>query len=136
MAEFTLDTGGEVIFPAINAMTGDPDPVHLSYRWSDLTPFQQGYVEAALRDFLAGSLGPLASGNIVGFSDLAPSALERILKDCEGRWPHVPHLKGAENQRDEGRAFWHFRNQGIIPGFPPLHVFLNDAGQVDLREAG
>jgi hypothetical protein len=47
-AEFTLDTSGAV-GPVFDRRT---NLLHLHrVRWSDLTPFQQGYVEAAKREF-------------------------------------------------------------------------------------
>lgn len=95
MADFQLDTSGEII------MARDPNHrgIHRpTKRWSDLSPFVQGYVGAALKGLTTiachdhhyepgaykvcrrcGKDAPRA----VRFSDLAHETLARIIEDCE-----------------------------------------------------
>lgn len=121
MTTMTLDTSGAIrLVPAIS----DPDgPI---YRWSDLSPFAQGYVEALLRDIQwpdpAEGYGP--SSAVVHFDWLAPEALALILKDCErGRqigWP---------NTAERGAVYW---RESVSRR---RTVTLGDDGKVHLREA-
>lgn len=135
MAEFTLDTSGRV------ECASSFQPIGWAI-WSDLTPFQQGYIEAALRSYwlTLALAGPMFAERCA-FRHLAPSALERILKDCACFENLAGGLGLTKLGEREGRYFYVGRNSGSLTdafaaAFPPLHVFLNDAGQVVLREAG
>lgn len=50
MEAFTLDTSGEVM---LSHAPGVPAEVAGGYRWSDLSPFAQGYIEAAFASLMA-----------------------------------------------------------------------------------
>jgi hypothetical protein len=128
MAGFTLDTSGDVTFPAIIEMTVEPDGIALSYRWSDLSPFAQGYVEA----MFASHRLVREDRNYAGFSDLAPETLALILRDCEvAGW-------GYQDRADIGREVWQARQRGEYRDrprpFPPQTPYLADDGKVCLRE--
>lgn len=145
MEAFTLDTSGAV---EIRLGIG-PTAV---MRWSDLSPFAQGYVEA-----LFASLGPYDWKDEHGgahpsrFSDLSPEALARVLADCE-RYDQLTagHPRSASPAFaltvEMGRAFWKGRQASkpvivraplgsgltlTLEHFPPLRVILTDAGKVD-----
>lgn len=92
--------------------------------WSDLSPFAQGYIAAALE-----SIG------VPEWSRLAPEALALILSDCETA-PAIYRAKWPD-MADAGRALWRDRQQGILSifGIPPLRVYLDDAGNVRLSTA-
>jgi len=116
--------------------------------WSDLSPFTQGYVEALLTpdphrlpglSWRPGCPQCVASKFTcdthyrqgVGFSDLAPETLARIIADCERRvsaegirWATV------EAGNTSGHAFWRLQQDGDAPSFPPLTVQLGDDGKV------
>jgi hypothetical protein len=113
MSGFKLDTSGVVPEQLARQMH--------DMRWIDLSPFEQGYT------------APILEAVGAPFHKLAPETLAQIIKDCGERWPQVPHLRGDDSKRDEGRAFWHFRNQGIIADFPPLTPTLADDGLIYLR---
>jgi hypothetical protein len=137
---FQLDTSGAVrIPPSVAGLDGTAAYETRTYgkarevRWSDLTPFQQGYIEALLcpwpvdtdeeREASAGA-GP-------GFSDLAPATLGRILEDCKARRASSDCV---ENTVAGGRSFWTRRQAGDRkPAFPPLVVSLSDDGLVYLN---
>lgn len=137
MGDFTLDTSGEVTFPAIIAMTGEPDSIALSYRWRHLDAFTQGYVEALFetldeRNFIE-RLGEHGDPDY-GFSDLSPEALAAILKDCARAKPMEGYR--ADEYAKMGRQFWMNRQSGLLPErFQPLTVTLSDDGKVYLAEA-
>jgi hypothetical protein len=63
--------------------------------------------------------------NGLRFSDLAPGTLAQIIADCAAFRP--PVISGAE--------FWTLRQAGHCPPFPPLTAYLDDDGEVYLREA-
>jgi hypothetical protein len=98
---FSLDTSGEV--------ATDYNPL-TRYRWSDLTPFAQGYVEALFADTdeplrdaaLAYKGGGVKAAIGFGFSDLAPEALARIIAECEAKAAALACPLTAE----DGRVFW------------------------------
>lgn len=103
-------------------------------------PFAQGYVEA-----LFASIGCLlpwerhdghSEPQYVGFSDLAPEALAMILRDCEA---FCSAFGRDARIAPQGKAFWMQRQDGgwsnQTPSFPPLRVYLNDAGKVMLELA-
>lgn len=110
---FQLDTSGHV-----EAASGDIPWLTV---WSDLSPFTQGYIEALFAErFQFG----------VGFSDLAPETLVRIIADCEAA------ISQGEDSAQNGAAFWAVRNHPMMPSgewtrrFPPLTVHLGDDGKV------
>lgn len=133
MAKFTLDTSGAVCAPHKNAA----GQTFVSTLWSDLSPFAQGYVEA----MFAGGVSIRGYGGLmrvlqpkakrVGFSDLAPSTLAAILKDCAARQAqHAPDITRAI----VGRMFWNHRQRGVVGAeFPPLTAYLGDDGKVYLE---
>ncbi len=107
-----------------------------SYQWSDLTPFEQGYIEAAfadLRERWAAKYAATHGGRVnpdfkhPGFSDLAPETLQRIREDCAA-FPCAIH----GNDGLAGGYFWNARQKGTWAeiGFPHLTIALNDAGKV------
>lgn len=114
--------------------------------WDDLTPFQQGYVEALfesawpdlLSQFIAkGMSEPEDHADCVKpeFSDLSPDALAMILADCE-------RFRGrtSSQSRAVGALFWKNRAGGYLSddGWMPLRVSLSDDGKIHLtnREGG
>jgi hypothetical protein len=131
MAAFTLDTSGTVI----RLSQLQPDlPVGV-WRWSDLTPFEQGYIEALFASIA--DLGPdfWANDDKAGYPDfnfgiLSPSALDLIRRDCERGQMHY-----TASDEFEGGEFWRDRQRGIFKILPPLTVSLGDDGKVYLREA-
>lgn len=127
---FQLDTGGAVYFEAQRG----------SYRWSDLTPFTQGFIragfESAWRDLDTAfaldhmTLDPYEPA----FSDLSPASLARIMGDCEAMqadWPLVQQPAGL------GATYWRERQAGRLRtrGFPPLAFVLSDDGRVEVQDA-
>jgi len=133
-AAFTLDASGYV----------GGSPLHMSGRiyWSDLTPFMQGYVEAAFADLTL----PLANGDPIAaygfFRDLAPATLSAMMADCERflsglgkRWIDRP---------DSGAEFWRRRQEQYWPGsfgfrvikdWPRVTLYLGDDGLIYQRVA-
>lgn len=132
MQMFELDTSGEV--------ATDYNPL-TKYRWADLSPFTQGYIEALfdaeakrLNEERLAARMPLRR---VRFSDLAPETLARIIADCEAFAPgRHPWLTPTEY----GGAFYAARQVGfsewsVDPAdyghrFPPLAIQLGDDGKV------
>lgn len=98
--------------------------------WHFLTPFTQGYVEAVLRA-AEDTLGGFTICG-VGFRDLAPETLARIIADCEAwRDQHYGRTRSLFKDRpDMGRDFWRIRQEGKRSTFPPLTVRLGDDGKV------
>jgi hypothetical protein len=162
MEAFTLDTSGAVSLPApLNYVGALQDSLVL---WSDLTPFQQGYVEAqaatlALCPGVAhgghrapteadGGVFPCsrcgvpivtkggANTPVLRFDMWAPETLAAILRDCEARMADQPRL--GDKARD-GTLFWADRQAGFActgdgEPIPPLTPYLGDDGRVYLRE--
>lgn len=126
---FTLDTSGEVICPAIIAMTGEPDAIFLTYRWTDLDAFTQGYVAALMAEVVLehNSLIPHVP---LRFADLAPETLTTILRDCAATTAGKADLPAVW-----GANFWRNRQAGEISAFPPLTPYLGEDGKVRLRLA-
>lgn len=117
---FELDTSGTVYGVKAPSITWTTKPGDLD--WSDLTPFCQGYVEAMFSGPALPRVGLLWEW--VGFSDLAPETLARIIEDCEALRPSpvtVEHGRTVWKQRQEGKAG---------PDFPPLAVSLGDNDKV------
>ncbi len=145
---FTLDTSGAVVMAAADhnyeagayrvcrrcgcephPPAGEPRLI----RWSDLSPFAQGYVEglfAAIEYPACQDTAYLPKG----FSDLAPETLAAILKDCEAQ-EHRAVFKGPDAGRVAGDLFWILRQRGELAACPPLVPYLGDDGRVYLREA-
>lgn len=102
--------------------------------WSDLSPFEQGYVEALLRSYSDTLTEGLGEPLMVGFSDLDPEALAMSLRDCEAMeadWPL------QAQPADLGATYWREQQRGALAtkGFPPLTVYLGDDGRVQIRAA-
>lgn len=141
MSEFVLDTSGFVIDP----MKPETNRRHAIW-WADLSLFEQGYIEALLRSFVVDDPDILEAAErtgvspYAGFSDLAPSTLEAIRKDCAEHQAATKAVLGvAQSDAEAGRAFWNFR-QSLLPqpslAFPPLHITLHDDGKVYLQPKG
>lgn len=117
---FQLDTSGGVPMPS-DAFVG-----YTLTRWSDLSPFCQGYIEAMLREHC--KLYPHT-----GFSDLAPATLARIIADCAGLQKLTPPNWGESFAA--GELAWKCRAGGWVgfrDDFPPLLVTLGDDGLIYL----
>lgn len=141
MAEFTLDTSGHVEHPH------GSDDVSAIY-WTDLTPFEQGYVEAlfaSLRErwLTIASERQQDAWNLhyPAFSDVAPETLAAIRKDCAAlHYVIIGCVMGGDVAR--GRVAWEWRqrpeghpkspNMALHHRFPPLTVYLGDDGKVRL----
>lgn len=137
MTETTLDTSGAVDMEG-HRRYGDR-LLARQIRWSDLSPFVQGYVEAlwlsAYHDgqFATAMKARRRDMKLPGFSDLSPEALALILRDCEALTEDFP---GVAAVRAAGSDFWMARNHPEgLPRFPPLTPYLSDDGKVCLREA-
>jgi len=133
---FQLDTSGGVQqFNAANIET------HKVF-WGNLSPFYQGYIEALIADSIddlcPDPMHPFS--NLLGFSDIAPATLARIMADCERH----PNNKGTDPdvQWRRGRNAWDDRNPyGATYGsrvsgywYPPLTPYLGDDGLIYLKE--
>ena len=150
--EFVLDTTGAVREPQL------PSAFVKVTRWTDLDPFTQGYIEA-LFFTSEDDLGMAANGHLndpVGFSDLAPETLARIIADCakfqDGRaWADTLEGHPDADEEHAGRDFWYTRQghgcgfwDGDWPepyatalteaaeAFPSQDVYLGDDGKVYL----
>ncbi len=118
METFTLDTSGFVPH---------------SYQWSDLSPFEQGYVEAMFASEYRGA----RLGDAKGFSDLAPETLAAILRDCEifrSGYGLPESYMANQKASKRGGEMWHSRQTGGFDILPPLTPYLDDTGKVRLRE--
>jgi hypothetical protein len=130
MPEFILDTSGEVDHVMVDGCV----ETGLAFRWRDLDSFTSGYIEALFftdnapgvttEEWQAPDFEP-SEGSIpedVGFSDLAPETLARIIKDCaefqeSEAWLKMREGLGDDNDAPEtpddeqaGRDFWYTRN--------------------------
>lgn len=140
MAEFTLDTSGYVKKPGREGSPWADD----KWTWSTLDPFTQGYVRRALEDnapeinatINARCLDLGEDRPPVAFSDLAPETLAAMMKDCAAYLALHSVPETAANYSSLGRDFWHDRQSGRCPAFPPLTLYLGDDGKVYQREAG
>lgn len=102
--------------------------------WSDLSPFVQGYVEAMLQEFNRKCFGdfPITrKSHLVVFSDLAPETLVRIIEDCATLARRAGYLVAPD--AEQGAITWRQRQGGEISEFPPITLYLNDAGKVVIR---
>lgn len=140
---FNLDTSGAVMMSVFEPGTV-PSPPWLV--WSDLSPFEQGYVEALFAAQANNWFGKpsLSSGpgtiRYVGFSDLAPEALALILRDCASMQNFATGLGVKKIGETQGRGFWISRNNGTMQhawraAFPPLTPYLGDDGKVYLSNS-
>lgn len=116
---FTLDTSGVV--PACGS-SRPRTPYWPERRWTDLSPFAQGYT------------APILEAVGAPFHKLAPETLELILKDCEQQ---ATVYTDRKPDRLDGQIFWDGRKNHVLRpyGFPPLTVTLSDDGKVRLRSA-
>lgn len=131
---WTLDTAGAV-------ECSDPAKPCICHArtWEQLSPFVQGYVRALyetanLRLAFRTSYGE--HHRPAQFSDLAPEALALILEDC-ANFENFTSGLGFKTGEVEGRRFWNGRAKGQLTGawgaaFPPLRVYLDDAGKVQI----
>jgi hypothetical protein len=113
MSTFTLDTSGVVDHWRENRLGVKVGPTY----WSDLTPFEQGYIQAAfasaaiMRANERNPAEPLRPAyRDARFSDLAPETLAAILKDCEAVEKRVAdrllvNLSGAQFWEQRQRRF-------------------------------
>jgi hypothetical protein len=138
VSAFTLDTSGAVATPW--ALYREKI-AHHALGWSNLSPFEQGYTRRALEElqaalfadpgnYLDGGEGVEYIGPYARFSDLSPSALERIVRDCGEM---VAVLPPALRTEKAGRDWWRARQAGVAT-LPPLTVSLGDAGKVTLAD--
>lgn len=155
MTTFTLDTSGAV------ASHPYPSKDIISHtRWTDLTPFQQGYIEALLRELDARRWAAYRASCVASpgrhlpvplhpkFDWLHSDALALILRDCEAL-TSAPY--GYGQTASVGGYCWRLRQarwdspetlNGPLPDaaalcqrFPPLTVSLSDEGKVELKVA-
>lgn len=129
MSAFTLDTSGGVRIPH-----GDGS-ILVTWGMPHLSPFAQGYVEAALTERARTAIA--ASLRNPRFDMLAPATLAAMLKDCEafqalGHW--------VVFNVNTGKDFWLDRQSKQLTraagrAFPPLALYLGDDGLIYQREA-
>ena len=134
---FQLDTTGTVRFRGFERAPGFDDRDHIW--WSDLDPFTQGYIEALFASvggfeaIRADDLAWPGKTSFLGFSDLAPETLARIIEDCAS-FQNVANGLGNKTHTAEGRRFWNGRQGGLSGAFgaayPPLTVQLSNDGKV------
>lgn len=107
---FKLDTSGSVL--DIRPYGGVQGRTHIE--WSDLTPFAQGYVEAAMQAlgtelrhdpgrYLDGGSNVEYIGEELAFHMLASESLGRIIADCDrylGQTSILPHQVTPQDGRD------------------------------------
>lgn len=132
---FQLDTTGAVLPVARYDPKWIAEPC--GYRWSDLSPFTQGYIEA----LFAASVDPRGRMMMprdgryasaprerrnVAFRMLAPETLARIIADCESAAKSFG--KGATSA--DGRRFYHLRQSGVNDLWRPQALQLCDEGKV------
>jgi hypothetical protein len=138
----TFDTSGSVIMP----LGIDQGPVSRAFwRWPDLSPFCQEFVEAAFASLSADAPELFdappsrdgwaeATSRPLGFSDLHPATLARFMEDCEEA------VKSMTPTRLGGNVFWRIRSGAYIGApslyepiqerFPPLRLYLSPDGKV------
>ena len=122
-----LDTSGVV--------RADIDGMISPVGWEDLpNDFVRGFIRAMLLEF--GHAWANDDGDLfVSYSDLAPEALDMIIRDCEAMQSGL--LIGSG--QDGGREAWASRQSGwkdwgTTPShrFPPYRITLTEAGKVAL----
>jgi hypothetical protein len=118
-----LDTSGRV--------AGTHAGIAVWYEFEDLSPFQQGYVEALFADMrrlgIEGHREFEYRDN--RFSDLSPAALAMIIRDCEGQ---AKAYTDRVPDTVDGGIFWSGRQGWRLRGFPPLTITLSDGGKIEL----
>lgn len=134
-AGVALDTSGRV--------AGDVGGLAVWREFEELSPFQQGYVKAALHrlsvDLLAQWLDDVDAYRAPAFRDLAPEALAAMLKDCQEVGDYAeffavdPGTSFWLNRQSEWPA-WGERRLRLVPRFPPLTLYLGDDGKIYQRE--
>lgn len=132
----SFDTSGRV-WAEWRYNTGEIRRADGPYHFSDLSPFCQGFVEAAFA-------GPIIVGEDahtynsvlqLGFSDLHPDTLARFMEDCE-RW--LDRYPKTERTHEKGANAWRYRQEQLVerPDFPPLRLHLSPDGKVLAEEVG
>lgn len=125
MSEFQLDTSGVVVSSA--------HPFH-PYSWDGaepgtfpLSPFVQGYgremADALFAELVAFGWSLEDAARAVAFHNWHSETLARIIEDC------AENSSSASTARS-GKMFWHNRQGGHVPNFPPLSLSLDDNGKV------
>lgn len=138
MAGFTLDTAGGVLVQL--ASSGGPFELH----WSDLSPFERGYVEAMMEDANDEFVLPPFAFCPYGFSDLAPETLAAIRKDCAAlHFEITACVLGGDVAR--GRIAWEWRQRvegdprsplrALHDRFLPLTLHLSEDGKVRFAQS-
>lgn len=128
MTGVTLDTSGSVA-----TYPWEGGEIAPQVRWDQLSPFEQGYVEKALDDFLIyvhrdDSLH-IKEVRPSRFSDLAPETLAAIRKDCAAFAATIRPGSTVLTHEDGGKV-WRFRQAGQIRALPPLTPILSKDGKV------
>lgn len=91
--------------------------------WSDLSPFEQAYVDALARSMTLGHVR-------FQFDWLAPETLERIRKDCE-RYAASIGWRLDDLGAGSGRIFCKHCQEGArVPAFVHQTPFLDSNGKV------
>lgn len=154
MTAFTLDTSGVVLGETRPNGKGGVQPDG-AWTWRALDAFTQGYIAALFEsegDDLRTANRALALAETglmpdddespesaaafealypVGFSDLAPDTLARIVADCAAVTGDGAQYSHSRDYAHEGAAFWSDRIHGALDQpLPPLTVQLGDAGKV------
>lgn len=138
---FQFDTSGKIILNQTRII------------WSDLSPFEQGYVERAFAELDKARLqhyhaAPWGSKGrevpiCAAFSDLAPKTLARIIEDCSAlHFEIIGCVIGGDVARGSVAWDWRQRAQAdprnpageIHARFPPLTVILGHDGKVRFAE--
>jgi hypothetical protein len=131
----TFDTSGRVAGTLFDGLT-------VWFEFDDLSPFCQGFVEAAFASLLDGFSNHERETSLAGFSDLHPATLARVMEDCE-KAGGVRRFIGngerdAATMREIGAQFWYERQRGWlrwdVPGFPKLRLYLSPDGKVMAEE--
>ena len=142
MSNFQLDTSGAVLKPVAD-IPGINTPQFHPIQWTDLTPFQQGAVGAALREVANGhGVTQFNEGwRAPRFSDLAPATLARIMWDCERLWEAQKGRMIYVNTQYDGALFWGNRKgPGMLMHygevFLPLTLYLGGDGLIYAKETG
>ncbi len=137
----TLDTSGAV--PVRVTPTS-----HQNVGWIDLTPFTQGYVEAAFASayhdgqFATAMKARRRDMRLPGFSDLSPDTLAAMMADCEAFQTAWPTWRSS----DDGLTCWHYRQHPAEDVFcspatdaaaalGPLTLYISEDGLIHHREA-
>lgn len=130
---FTLDTSGRVEVHPPGSWIAP------ARAWADLTPFAQGFLEAAAKALYerlrlsAGGCTHEAAWAATTFRNWSPEALALILRDCSD-CKDVPGCAPLSDTADTGKMFWEMRQTEGLPRWPALTPYLSDDGKVCLRE--